>query len=280
MVKKKKKKEKGNPKVIDLVDTKAQNITVVYGKPGTGKTRFTSTFPKPILLIDVNDRGTESAKFPGLKKGDVIVYRVDEFEDIWDALDFAIDDPKGYGFATVIIDHLTGLQKYVHNDIMAKYKKDFMHQQWYGEASAKMTQVITQFNNLVDEDIQPVYIVQQRIDEPEGGELGDMEEELIPEIKPNLTPSVSEFLMTTSRILVQTFIQGQEGKNGDVKMEYRLRTGASPYYNTKITRPNDSTPLPRYIVNPTWDKIEAIIKGEYTEEKSSKTKKKKKRGKK
>lgn len=266
------KKRSSNSNVKDLMDTSPANITVIYGLSGTGKTTLLGTFPKPLLIIDVNDRGVESAKYKGLKKGDIEVFKVNTFDEIFDALDYARDKE----FATVGIDHLSALQDYAYTKVMDAHGKKFMHQNFYGESSSLMKEVIMQFNELVDEGIQPVYLAQQRTttEDAGGGEVGDDEDELIPEVMPLVQPAVATMLMTTARILVQTHIQAPKSKKGTIEMEYRLRTGASPYYRTKVTRQRDTTPCPKYIVNPTWEKIEQIITGEY----KAPTKKKKKRG--
>lgn len=52
---------------------------VFYGRSGTGKTTAASTFPKPMLLLDAKDRGTDSiSDVPGIDVLDVQTY--DEFE--------------------------------------------------------------------------------------------------------------------------------------------------------------------------------------------------------
>ena len=55
-------------KGITAVDDLDDNLVMlVYGPSGKGKTHFSSTFPKPILVIDVNEKGTDTIKgIPGI----------------------------------------------------------------------------------------------------------------------------------------------------------------------------------------------------------------------
>src|SRR5262252_697284 len=46
--------------VIKPVTYEGTRSFVLYGRSGTGKTTLAATFPKPILLLDVSDRGTDS----------------------------------------------------------------------------------------------------------------------------------------------------------------------------------------------------------------------------
>src|SRR5690554_4129043 len=55
---------------------------VVYGRSGTGKTTFIGTMPKPLLVLDINDRGTISIK----AQPDTYVMEVtswDEVEEVY-----------------------------------------------------------------------------------------------------------------------------------------------------------------------------------------------------
>lgn len=224
--------------------------------------------------MDVKDKGTESLKFDGLERGDITVFRVSHFDEIFDAYDYLLEHLSDY--KTVVIDHLTSLQNLCYIKIMDDKKSSFMQMQWYGDSSTLMKEVFDLFASTVDEGIIPIFLAQQRVKEYEiGGELGDDESELAPEISPDVQPAIAKHICAASRIVAQTHIQGSEGKKG-TRIDYRLRLGASAYYITKVTR-KQGTFLPDYLTNPKFDDLQAIIEGTYEVEKPKKKAKKKNR---
>ena len=68
----------------DLLDLNTPTIITLYGRPGTGKTTISCTLPKPLLLIDVKDKGTDSGKRDDLEPGDITVFELEEFDEIYD----------------------------------------------------------------------------------------------------------------------------------------------------------------------------------------------------
>ena len=89
----------------------------IYGRSGSGKTTLSSTFPKPILLLDIRDKGTDSISDV---KG-VFVKEVEDVEDVEDVYHYLIDNPKEY--KTVVFDTVTELQKLVMRKIVQGKKK-------------------------------------------------------------------------------------------------------------------------------------------------------------
>lgn len=273
-IKKSQKEKETDSRVVDLMDTDSERIITIYGEAGSGKTTFSSTAPKPIFYIDVKDKGTESLKFEGLKRGDVTVFRVSEFEDIYDAYDYLLEHLSD--FKSVVIDHLTSLQNLCYISIMEGRKSKFMQMQWYGDSSSMMKEVFDLFASTVEEGLIPIFLAQQRVKEYDiGGEIGDDESELAPEISPDVQPAVAKHICAASRVVAQTHIQGKESKKG-TKIDYRLRLAPSAYYITKVTRKQGNY-LPDYLVNPTYEDLEKIITGKYEEKPEKKAKKKNKK---
>ena len=56
--KKPSKKSSLEDRFVDLLELDTPTIITLYGRPGTGKTTIACTGPKPLLLIDVKDKGT------------------------------------------------------------------------------------------------------------------------------------------------------------------------------------------------------------------------------
>lgn len=248
-------------KLQDLMDLESPTCILLYGRPGTGKTTIASTAPKPLLLIDVKDLGTESAKREDVQRGDITIYQMEEFDDIYKIYDYIKENPTR--FKSVVIDHWTALQELCHNKVMKEEGKVNMSQQMFGFSSSYLKEIIGLFKDLTSLNINPIFICQDRL---ESGE-GDGEDQLIPEVGPALMPSISRLICASSRVIGHTYLQEKVEKLSDAKIsrsiEYRLRLGPNPYYITKVTRPFGS-PCPPYLVDATYQDIISIVKGEWT----------------
>lgn len=257
-------------KMVDLTELETPKVFTIWGHPGTGKTTLISTFPKPILLLDIAENGSESAKSSDLKSGDITVIPITEFDQMEEALEIALED----GFKTVVIDNMTGNQAQCHEKIKEEEGKSKMTQPMFGTASQLQKKLIMSYKELTEEGIIPVFICHSRTDEVET----EMDE-AIASIGPQMTPAISQFLCGTSQIVGQTYIKEitevVKGKR-NTHMEYCLRVGPNPHFVTKIQKPKDAG-CPEYIIDPTYDKIMDIVRGKYKESSSEDKPKKKKK---
>lgn len=256
--------------MVDLTKIETPKVFTIWGHPGTGKTTLISTFPKPILLLDIAENGSESAKSSDLKSGDITVIPISNFDEMDEALEIALED----GYKTVVIDNMTGNQVQCHEKVKAEENKSKMTQPMFGIASQLQKKLIIAYKSLTDEGIIPVFICHSRTDEVET----EMDES-IASIGPQMTPAISQFLCGTSQIVGQTYIKEVteiiKGKR-HTSMEYCLRVGPNPHFMTKIQKPKDAD-CPEYIIDPTYDKTMDIVKGKYSsKEKKEKIKNKKK----
>lgn len=265
-----KKKSTVEDRFVDLLDIDNPTIITLYGRPGTGKTTIACTGPKPMLLIDVKDKGTDSGKREDLERGDITVIELESFDDMYDIYDFLVDNPDR--FKSVTIDHMTALQEFSHLKVQEEEGKDHMSQQMFGISTGYLKEIITLFKGLTDYGITPTFLVQDRT---ESGD-GDGEDQLLPEVGPGMMPSVSRFLCAASRVIGHTYqyenVEKVDASKVRRSVEFRLRLGPNPYYITKVTRPF-GTPCPMYLVNATYKDIVKIVKGKW-EDKGDKVKKK------
>ena len=137
----------------DLLDMDTPTIITLYGRPGTGKTTISCTLPKPLLLIDVKDKGTDSGKREDLEPGDITVFELESFDEIYDIYDYLEENPDK--FKSVVIDHMTALQDFCYEKVMDEEGKSKMSQGMYGTAGGYLKEVINLYKGLTDVGITP-----------------------------------------------------------------------------------------------------------------------------
>lgn len=233
-------------------------VMMVYGRSGTGKTHFGSTFPRPILFIDTNERGTDTIAH----EEDIDVVRVTEWQELEDLYWALLDQTTEVAYQSVVIDQVTNLQDIGMAEVLRKSRKGrdetFTQRNW-GQLSGMMKQYITDFRDLSD-TYNLLFIAHERIDEP-----GDDEEEMIePSIGARVMPSVGTFLDGAVDAIGCTFIKERwetEDKEEVRHVDYCMRIGPHAYYSTKIRRPVSAGPIPELLVNATYRKIKDLTEG-------------------
>lgn len=253
----------------DLLDMDTPTIITLYGRPGTGKTTISCTLPKPLLLIDVKDKGTDSGKREDLEPGDITVFELESFDEIYDIYDYLEENPDR--FKSVVIDHMTALQDFCYEKVMDEEGKSKMSQGMYGTAGGYLKEVINLYKGLTDLGITPCFNCQDRM---ESGD-GEGEDQLLPEVGPGLMPSVARTLCAASRVIGHTYqfenVEKLEGAKVRRNIEFRLRLGPNPYYITKVTRPF-GTPCPQFLVDATYQDIMKVVKGKWEDPTGTKKK--------
>jgi hypothetical protein len=239
---------------------------VTYGRSGTGKTTVSSTFPKPILLLDIKEEGTDS--IADYSDDEIKVLPVESWDDIEQAYWYL--ESGNHPFKTVVIDTVTQMQDVCMKDVLEQERRDFPTQQIWGTVSGLMKRWLIDFRDL---PMEVNFLAQERVHETDSDDDG---EELDPSVGPRLMPSVAGTLNAAVKVIGYTYIQEVVKKStSGIKRdkEYRLRVGPHPYYITKIRKPKNKE-CPEYIPDPTYDKIISIMKGKYVEGKKKKKSKK------
>lgn len=254
-------------KLVDVADIEDPECFVLYGRSGTGKTTFAATFPKPILYIDIKDRGTKSIK--GVKGIKVLQLKSwEQFEEAY----WYLKENEGK-FKTVVIDTASQLQQMlVREHCEDKPKKSdkrpgdwgSMTQSDWGQVGGMLNEWLENFRDL---PLNTVIIAQDKVfTVDEGGESGDGLIE--PEVGPHLMKSVAKSVNANASVIANTFIRERKIKkevNGKkitkYKIEYCLRVGPSSVYTTKVRKDKDII-LPPVIVDPSYDEVIDIIEGE------------------
>lgn len=229
-----------------------------YGKAGTGKTTVAATFPKPLLHLDIREKGTDSIS--DLREVDSIsIEDWDQFEQVYWYL-----KSKENPYKTVVIDAVSQLQDFALEAALAengKAEDSPVSKRDFGVAAGKLKSWIINYRDLVDDEINVVFLAHDRTNEGEEGEDG----ELMPSVGPRMMPSVASVLTAAVKIIGNTFVKETHEKldGGKMKREvvYCMRIGPHAYYTTKVRQPKGSY-TPEVIENPGYNVLVSLMKGE------------------
>jgi hypothetical protein len=225
----------------------------LYGKSGTGKTTFACTFPRPILLLDINERGTDSVRD---QKG-IDVIRVDDWDDLQSV--YWLLKKGDHKYETAIWDTVSQVQDLAIKDVMGESNKQAgdwgsMSRKGWGNVSAKLKNEISDWVKL---DLNMVFIAHNRIFNLDD-EYDESEGQIDPSVGPRLMPSVSDSLCAEVGVVGNMFIREKVRKvAGKVKKkkQFCLRVGPHAYYTTKIRKPK-KIEVPEFIVNPSFEDLQ------------------------
>lgn len=245
-------------KITPVHETENNLVMLVYGRSGTGKTEFGSTFPTPILFIDVNERGTETIAH----KSDIDLVRVTDWNELVDLYWYLKD---GTDYSSVVIDQITNLQDLGMKNVMSQmHKKEgelFSKRNW-GQLSGQLKNIISDYRELSDKYHVCLIAHERTFD------AGDEEEDALePSVGARVMPSVGSFLDGAVDAIGSTFIRESHTKEENKRkrqVDYCMRIGPHAFYSTKVRRPVESGPLPELIVNPSYQQIVDLTVGKGT----------------
>jgi hypothetical protein len=257
---KSKSRQSNLPPIREVSKISNPQAVVIYGAPGAGKTTIAATWPKPILLIDFNDRGTDSIS----DEKSIDVAQVETLDEL-EALYWMLKD--GSKYETVVFDTVTGMQDMIMDDISGKRSDNLkwgsLTRKQFGEVVGECKKYITDFRDL---DMNVLFLAQQRIFNL--SEDDDATDDIPPEIGPAMMPSLTRHLNAACGIIAQAFKRSREEKKKVAnkirvrsRTEYCLFVGPDPVRTTKIRKPKSIDP-PSFLIDPTYGDLMAIIKGE------------------
>ena len=251
---------------VDQVDNGL--AVTIYGRQGSGKTRYACTFPKPILIVGA-ENGTNSVKTDkDVEYGELVTGY-----DLVEACEYA----KEENFKTVVLDTATVFQMKVLTEVLdleeipEQLSWGIATQQDWGQIANQMKEYLRTLLDLRHDNINIVVIAQEK-----EFDVGETEGELVaPNVGPALTKSTAGWLNEASDYLVHTFIRqrmktvttsiGKGAKKKTIKksvpdkgVDFCLRTGPDETFMTKIRVPR-GTELPDVIVDPTFENTKHLF---------------------
>lgn len=232
---------------VDIQELGQRNLWVLYGKSNSGKTYVASTFPKPLLYLQIGDDGSNTiAHVEGISA--ISVSTVKGLKDIAKEL---LKDKK---YKTVVVDTFSLLvNEWTDQNVISKNKK--MTQQLWGELKTETEEVIKAMHKIAKRHIV-VLTCHESTDAIEG-----MEDEIAPDIRPSVSKGARTYLEGMANYGIHTTKITKEITKGNSTKEvvkYAADIGPNPYYWTKL-QIDPSIKVPSRIINPTYDKFMEII---------------------
>jgi len=243
---------------------------LLVGRSGTGKTTVACTFPKPILLLDFKEEGTDSVVNLG---EDVMRVPIESWDEVEQLYWYLVSGE--HKFKTVVWDTLTQAQDIALRKVLEDNNKSWGSLITRSDWGTCAGMLKMWFFNYRDLPLHFVITAQERVHDSDEGED---EDQLDPEVGPRVMPSVASTICPGVKMAGYTFIKEvTERKDGKLKKtpQFCMRVGPHPYYYTKIRRPKDQGFTPEYLVDPTYDSIVKVMKGEWKEESKKKRSRKK-----
>lgn len=242
-------------------------ILALYGPAGTGKTTFSASFPKPLLLIDCSEKGTDSIRDV---KG-VTVLRAEDWQDVDDIYWYL--KKEDHGFKTVVMDTISQSQDMCVRQVLEDKGKDLesgalgnwgtMTKGDWGAVATKMKTFIISMRDLPLDAL--IFVAHDRVFNAGGDE--EDENAIAPHVGPRLSPSVADTLNAAVSIIAQTHIsetytrkkkKGEKKSKPVRKVEYCLRIGPHATFITKIRKPK-SIVLPDVLVNANYKSLLSYV---------------------
>lgn len=235
---------------VSIKDLGQRNLWVLYGKSNSGKTHVASTFPKPLLYIQIGDDGSNTiAEVDGI---DAIP--VDSTQKLKDLAKELVKDKK---YKTVVVDTFSLVtNEWVDQNVIQKGRR--MTQQSWGDLKTDTEELIKLMHKVAKKHIV-VLTCHEATDSIDG-----MEDEISPDVRPSVSKGARTYLEGMANYGIHTTKIVKEITKGNKTKEvvkYAADIGPNPYYWTKL-QIDASIRVPDRIINPTYDKFMKVIRGE------------------
>jgi hypothetical protein len=245
---------------VPVSEIKHGNFWVLYGRSGSGKTHLLSTFPKPLLYVQIGDDGTNTID---PNEEDIRVLSIDNIAQLELV---AKELEKDRFYATVGVDTFSLLvNEWIDQEAVQKKRR--VTQQMWGDLKTDTEKYVKMFQRLSKDRI--IVLTCHEVGESFEG----MEDEIMPDIRPSVSKGARTYLegMANYGIHCTVIQKDKEMPDGTTKTidVHAIHLAPNPYYWVKTQKPA-SIKLPELVINPSYDKIMRLIKGEATTKKKKK----------
>lgn len=235
-------------KAVDIADLGQRKLVVLWGKSNSGKTEFGSTWPKPMLYVQVGDDGSNTIAGKQGIKG----IHANRLEDLKGILNELIKT-HAHGYKSVFVDTF-GMITNVWIDENAVQRNKKMTQQMWGDLKTETEELIRLCHKL-SQEVWVILSCHEAMDTIEG-----MEDEILPDARPSTTKGARTYLegmanygFHTTRLKKEVTIDGVE----KTVVKYAAHIGPNPYYWTKL-QIDKTIKVPSVLINPSFGKLQKL----------------------
>ena len=227
------------------------NLWVIYGKSASGKTALLATFPKPLLYLQIGDDGSNTIS----NVDGIDAIRVANLADLKEIMQELKKDKK---YKTVAADTFSMVVNEWMDENAVKKNKRVTQQMW-GDLKTDTEEMIRAWKKLAETKVV-VLTCHEATDAFEG-----MEGEIAPDVRPSVSKGARTYLEGMANFGIHTTVieKEQDNKDGSTEVVYKhaIHLATNPYYWVKTQKPKEIK-LPKLVINPTFDKIMKLMKGE------------------
>lgn len=235
---------------VDISALGQREFWVIYGKSGSGKTKVLSSFPKPMLYIQIGDDGSNTIS-------DIDGIKAIRCRDVPHLKQLLIAAQKDKKYATIAVDTFSLMVNEWLDENAVQKKKRVTMQMW-GDMKVE-TEEIIKLGWILALDKKVVFTAHETTDSFDG-----MEDEILPDVRPSVSKGARTYLESMANYGIHTVITSKDKEQEDGSTQtvevYAAHLAANPYYWTKTQKPA-SIKLPKIMINPTYSKIMKRLKG-------------------
>lgn len=248
-------------KIVSVQNLENYYKIALYGRSGSGKTRFACSFPKPVLIIGA-ENGTQSVR----TDEDVFFFPLQASDDL-------IELSTVYeNYATIVLDTATMLQDLILKEILG-LEEIPVQKTWglakrdeYAQCGIKTKEYL---RRMLEAKCHTVIISQEK----EYDVKENLPDLIIPYVGSALQPATANWLHPSCDYVLQTFVRArverkqvtigkkiQETFETTNEPEYCLRTTPHPVYLSKVRTPRGKE-INDILVNPSFESFEELFNG-------------------
>lgn len=252
-------------KKMKATQAPVDQVYVIYGKAGSGKTVLASTFPKtekePLLYLDILEGGIGSVD--SMDKELIDWVPIETFEEIDSVLEDVI---QGYSevdgkkipvkYSTIVIDSLTQMEYLLKKYLKTSAGKSSMTLQLWGQAKDNQEDI---YNLLKYLHVKTGAIIVGIAHEKE---VKDDDNPEFNTLIPSLMTSAATSLCAKASYVWYTNIEKEQKLDADNNVisqtKFNTYINAKPYLLTKCRKPKDFK-VPEKITDLTYDKFKKNV---------------------
>ena len=250
-----------------IQETPLDEVFVIYGDAGSGKTVLASTFPKmkdaPMLYLDILEGGTGSIDQSYAEN--IVVVDILKFEELDEVLTDAMNgytiDENGQQipvkFSTIVMDSATQMEYLLKEYLKRASGKTSMNLKLWGETRESQDTIWNLAKNLHKKTGAKIVIICHQ------KEQKDENDPSFNKLIPSLMTSSSSSLCAKASFVWYTKVEketiiNKDGTTGNKTMYYTY-IDAYPYLVTKCRKPVTMTDIPVKAKNLTYDIFERNV---------------------